>query len=85
MELVARRRFERINRRYVDRLQFTAEPAPVTDGNLSAPPSGGLAPVRGGWRRRPDPPAPLRRLAAVGLLAAGSLVGARIITRSGRT
>ena len=38
----------------------------------------------GGWRRRPDPPAPLRRLAAVGLLAAGSITIARIVTRSGR-
>jgi NAD(P)-dependent dehydrogenase (short-subunit alcohol dehydrogenase family) len=84
-ELVAPRRFERINRRYVDGLQFAAQPAPATVGNLYAPVSDGLAPARGGWRRRPDPPAPLRRLAAVGLLAAGSIAIARIVTRSGRT
>jgi hypothetical protein len=85
MEMVAPRRFERVNRRYVDRLQFAVEPAPATDGNLYAPVSDGLAPARGGWRRRPDPPAPVRRLATVGLLAAGSITIARIATRSGRT
>jgi NADP-dependent 3-hydroxy acid dehydrogenase YdfG len=85
METVAPRQFERTNRRYVDRLQFAAEPAPVTDGNLYAPVSDGLAETRGGWRRRPDPPASLRRLAAVGLLAAGSITIARIVTRSSRT
>jgi hypothetical protein len=37
MEMVAPRRFERVNRRYVDRLQFAVEPAPATDGNLYAP------------------------------------------------
>jgi NAD(P)-dependent dehydrogenase (short-subunit alcohol dehydrogenase family) len=84
-EAVAPRRFERVNRRYVNGLQFAAEPAPATDGNLYAPVSGGRAAARGGWRRRPDPPAPLRRLAAVGLLAAGSITIARIVTRSGRT
>ena len=51
METVAPRQFERTNRRYVDRLQFAAEPAPVTDGNLYAPVSDGLAETRGGWRR----------------------------------
>jgi hypothetical protein len=85
MEIVAPRRFERINRRYVDRLQFAAGPAPATDGNLYAPASDGLRQARGGWRRRPDPPAALRRLAAVGLLAAGAISIARIVTRSGRT
>jgi NAD(P)-dependent dehydrogenase (short-subunit alcohol dehydrogenase family) len=85
METVAPRRFERVNRRYVNRLQFAAEPAPATDGNLYAPASDGRAEARGGWRRRPDPPPQLRRLAAVGLLAAGSLTIARILTRSGRT
>ena len=85
MELVAPRRFERVNRRYVDELQFAAEPAPASDGNLYAPVSDGLAPARGGWRRRPDPPAPLRRLAMVGLLTAASITIARIVTRSGRT
>jgi NAD(P)-dependent dehydrogenase (short-subunit alcohol dehydrogenase family) len=84
-ELVAPRWFERVNRRYVNGLQFAAEPAPATDGNLYAPVSDGLAPARGGWRRRPDPPAPLRRVAAVGLLAAGSIAIARIATRSGRS
>jgi NADP-dependent 3-hydroxy acid dehydrogenase YdfG len=84
METVAPHQFERINRRYVDGLQFAAEPAPATDGNLYAPVSDGLAPARGGWRRRPDPPAQVRRLAAVGLLAAGSITIARIATRSGR-
>jgi NAD(P)-dependent dehydrogenase (short-subunit alcohol dehydrogenase family) len=77
--------FERVNRRYVDGLQFAAEPAPATDGNLYAPLSDGRAQARGGWRRRPDPPAPLRRLAAIGLLAAGSITIARIVTRSGRS
>jgi hypothetical protein len=84
-ELVAPRQFERINRRYVDGLQFTTGPAPATDGNLYAPVSDGLAPARGGWRRRPDPPAPLRRLAAVGLLAAGAITIARIATRASRS
>ena len=83
-EMVTPRRFERINR-YVDRLQFAAEPAPAADGNLYAPVSDGRTETRGGWRRRPDPPAPLRGLAAVGLLAAGSITIARIVTRSGRT
>jgi hypothetical protein len=68
-----------------NRLQFAAEPAPATDGNLYAPVSDGRAEARGGWRRRPDPPPQLRRLAAVGLLAAGSITIARIVTRSGRT
>jgi NAD(P)-dependent dehydrogenase (short-subunit alcohol dehydrogenase family) len=67
------------------RLQFAAEPAPATDGNLYAPVSDGRAEARGGWLRRPDPPPQLRRLAAVGLLAAGSLTIARIATRSCRT
>jgi NAD(P)-dependent dehydrogenase (short-subunit alcohol dehydrogenase family) len=84
-ELVAPRQFERINRRYVDRLQFAAKPAPVTDGNLYAPVSDGHAETRGGWRRRPDPPIAVRRLAAAGLLAAGSITIARIVTRSSRT
>jgi NAD(P)-dependent dehydrogenase (short-subunit alcohol dehydrogenase family) len=84
-ELVAPRWFERVNRRYVDGLQFTTGPAPATDGNLYAPVSDGLAPARGGWRRRPDPPAPLRRLAAVGLLAAGAITIARIATRASRS
>ena len=82
---VAPRWFERVNRRYIDGLQFAAAPAPATDGNLYAPVSDGRAAARGGWRRRPDPPPQLRRLAAVGLLAAGSLTIARIVTRSGRT
>src|SRR5215211_2869273 len=85
MEMVAPPRFERINRRYVDRLQFAAEPAPATDGNLYAPFSDGLAPARGGWRRRPDPPIAVRRVVAAGLVTAGSLVVARIATRSGRS
>jgi NAD(P)-dependent dehydrogenase (short-subunit alcohol dehydrogenase family) len=84
-EMVAPRQFERINRRYVDGLQFAAKPAPVTDGNLYAPVSDGHAETRGGWRRRPDPPIAVRRLAAVGLLAAGSITIARIVTRSSRT
>lgn len=84
-EAVAPRWFERVNRRYVNRLQFAAEPAPATDGNLHVPVSDGRAEVRGGWRRRPNPPPQLRRLAAVGLLAAGSLTIARVVTRSGRT
>lgn len=79
-EAVAPGRFERVNRRYVNGLQFAAEPAPATDGNLYD-----RAEARGGWRRRPDPPPQLRRLAAVGLLAAGSVTIARIVTRSGRT
>src|SRR5215218_2522231 len=83
-EMIAPRLFERVNRRYVNRLQFAAEPAPATDGNLYAPVSDGRAEARGGWRRRPDPPASLRRLAAVGLLAAGSITIARIVTRSSR-
>jgi NAD(P)-dependent dehydrogenase (short-subunit alcohol dehydrogenase family) len=85
METVAPRQFERVNRLYVNGLQFAAEPASATDGNLYAPVSDGLAPARGGWRRRPDPPAPLRRLAAVGLLAAGSITIARIAIRSSRS
>jgi hypothetical protein len=84
-EAVAPGRFERVNRRYVNGLQFAAEPAPATDGNLYAPVSDDRAEARGGWRRRPDPPPQLRRLAAVGLLAAGSITIARIVTRSGRT
>jgi len=84
MELVAPRRFERVNRRYVDKLQFAAEPAPASDGNLYAPVSDGRAETRGGWRRRPDPPASLRRLATVGLLVAGAMTIARIATRSSR-
>jgi NAD(P)-dependent dehydrogenase (short-subunit alcohol dehydrogenase family) len=84
METVAPHQFERVNRRYVDGLQFAAEPAPATDGNLYAPVSDGLAPARGGWRRRPDPPIAVRRLVAAGLVTAGSLVVARIATRSGR-
>jgi NAD(P)-dependent dehydrogenase (short-subunit alcohol dehydrogenase family) len=83
-EAVAPRLFERVNRRYVDALHFAAEPAPATDGNLYAPVSDGRAKAHGGWRRRPDPPAPTRRLAAVGLLAAGTITIARIITRSAR-
>jgi NAD(P)-dependent dehydrogenase (short-subunit alcohol dehydrogenase family) len=84
-EMVAPRRFERVNRRYVNRLQFAPEPAPATDGNLYAPLSDGRAAVRGGWRRRPNPPPQLRRWATVGLLAAGSLTIARIATRSSRS
>ena len=84
-EAVAPGRFDRVNRRYVNRLQFAAEPAPTTDGNLYAPVSDGRAAARGGWRRRPDPPASLRRLVAVGLLAAGSITIARIATRSSRS
>ena len=83
-EMVAPRRFERVNHRYIDGLQFVAEPAPTTDGNLYVPVSDGRAEARGGWRRRPDPPPHLRRLAGVGLLAAGSITIARILTRSGR-
>jgi hypothetical protein len=79
------RLFERINRRYVDALQFTAEPAPTTAGNLYAPSSDSRAQTRGGWRRRPDLPIAVRRLVAAGLLAAGSLAVARIINRSGRS
>jgi NAD(P)-dependent dehydrogenase (short-subunit alcohol dehydrogenase family) len=38
-----------VNRRYVDGLQFAAEPAPATDGNLSRPlPTAGLRPVAAG-------------------------------------
>jgi NAD(P)-dependent dehydrogenase (short-subunit alcohol dehydrogenase family) len=84
LEAMAPRLFERINRRYVDALQFTSEPAPATAGNLYVPSSDGWAQTRGGWRRRPDPPIAVRRLVAAGLLAAGSLAVARIITRSGR-
>jgi NAD(P)-dependent dehydrogenase (short-subunit alcohol dehydrogenase family) len=84
MELVAPRRFERINRRYVDALQFTNGPAPASDGNLYAPGSDSHARTRGGWRRRPDPPIAVRRVVAAGLVTAGSLVVARIATRSGR-
>jgi NAD(P)-dependent dehydrogenase (short-subunit alcohol dehydrogenase family) len=82
-ELVAPRRFERINRRYVNRLQFTTGPAPATDGNLYAPSSDGHVRTRGGWRRRPDPPIAVRRVVAAGLVGAGALVVARIATRSG--
>ena len=85
METVAPHQFERINRRYVNGLQFAAEPAHATDGNLYAPVSDGPAEARGGWRRRPDPPAPVRRLAAVGLLAAGAITIARIATRPSRS
>jgi NAD(P)-dependent dehydrogenase (short-subunit alcohol dehydrogenase family) len=85
METVAPHQFERVNRRYVGGLQFAAEPAPATDGNLYAPSSDSHARTRGGWRRRPDPPAPVRRLVAAGLVTAGSLAVARIVTRSGRT
>jgi NAD(P)-dependent dehydrogenase (short-subunit alcohol dehydrogenase family) len=84
-EAVAPRGFERVNRRYVDGLQFAAEPAPATDGNLYAPVPDGRAEARGGWRRRPDPPPQVRRLAAVGLLAAGAITIARMVTRSGQT
>src|SRR5215207_9818510 len=84
-EMVAPRLFERVNRRYVNRLQFAAAPAPATDGNLYAPVSDGRAETRGGWRRRPDPPPQLRRLATAGLVTAGSLVDARIATRYGRS
>jgi len=84
-EMVAPRLFERVNRRYVNRLQFAAEPAPATDGNLYAPSSDGPAEARGGWRRRPDPPIAVRRVVAAGLVTAGSLVVARIATRSGRS
>jgi NAD(P)-dependent dehydrogenase (short-subunit alcohol dehydrogenase family) len=82
-ELVAPRRFERINRRYVNRLQFTTGPAPASDGNLYAPSSDGHVRTRGGWRRRPDPPSAVRRVVAAGLVGAGALVVARIATRSG--
>jgi NAD(P)-dependent dehydrogenase (short-subunit alcohol dehydrogenase family) len=85
LETMAPRLFERINRRYVDALQFTAEPAPTTAGNLYAPNSDSRAQTRGGWRRRPDLPIAVRRLVAAGLLAAGSLAVARIINRSGRS
>jgi NADP-dependent 3-hydroxy acid dehydrogenase YdfG len=85
METVAPHQFERVNRRYVDGLQFAAEPAPATDGNLSASSSDRHARTRGGWRRRPDPPIAVRRLVAVGLVGAGALVVARIATRSGRS
>jgi NAD(P)-dependent dehydrogenase (short-subunit alcohol dehydrogenase family) len=54
METVAPRQFERTNRRYVDRLQFAAEPAPVTDGNLYAPVGGGRAAGRRLDHHRPD-------------------------------
>jgi NAD(P)-dependent dehydrogenase (short-subunit alcohol dehydrogenase family) len=84
IETIAPGWFERVNRRYVNGLQFTAEPAPTTDGNLYTPVSDGRAQARGGWRRRPDPPPQLRRLAAVGLLAAGSITIARIVTHSRR-
>ena len=84
-EIVAPRLFERVNRRYVDELQFAAEPAPATDGNLYAPSSDSHARTRGGWRRRPDPPTAVRRVVAAGLVTAGSLVVARIATRSGRS
>jgi hypothetical protein len=82
---MAPRLFERVNRRYVDALQFTAELAPATDGNLYAPSCDSRGQTRSGWRRRPDPPIAVRRLVAAGLLAAGSLAIARIVTRSGRS
>ena len=85
LEAMAPRLFERVNRRHVAALQFTAEPALATDGNLYAPSSDSRAQTRGGWRRRPDPPIAVRRLVAAGLLAAGSLAVARIVTRSGRS
>ena len=84
-EAVAPRRFEGVNPSLCQRAAVRRRAAPATDGNLYAPVSDGRAEARGGWRRRPDPPARLRRLAAVGLLAAGSLTIARIVTRSGRT
>jgi NAD(P)-dependent dehydrogenase (short-subunit alcohol dehydrogenase family) len=77
--------FERVNRRYVNGLQFAAEPAPATDGNLYGPVPGGRAGALGGGRRRPDPPTAVRRLVAAGLVGAGALVLARIATRSGRS
>jgi NAD(P)-dependent dehydrogenase (short-subunit alcohol dehydrogenase family) len=85
LEAVAPRLFERVNRRYVEALQFTGEPAPATDGNLYAPSPDGRAQTRGGWRRRPDPPIAVRRLVAAGLLAAGSLAVVRVLTNSGRS
>jgi NAD(P)-dependent dehydrogenase (short-subunit alcohol dehydrogenase family) len=85
MQMVAPLWFEGVNRRYVSGLQFAAEPSPASDGNLYAPVSDGRVVVRGGWRRRPDPPPQLRRLAGVGLLAAGAITIARTATRSGRT
>jgi NAD(P)-dependent dehydrogenase (short-subunit alcohol dehydrogenase family) len=84
-EAVAPHWFERVNRRYVNGLQFAAEPAPATDGNLYGPVPGGHARAQGGWRRRPDPPIAVRRLVAAGLVGAGALVLARIATRSGRS
>jgi short chain dehydrogenase len=45
LEATAPRLFERVNRRYVAALQFTAEPAP-TDGNLYAPSSDSRAQTR---------------------------------------
>ena len=53
MEMVAPRRFERVNHRYIDGRQFAAEPTPATDGNLYAPVSDGRAEARGGWRPGP--------------------------------
>jgi hypothetical protein len=85
LEAVAPRLFERVNRRYVEALQFTAEPAPAADGNLYAPSPDGRAQTRGGWRHRPDPPIAVRRLVAAGLLAAGSLAVVRVLTHSGRS
>jgi NAD(P)-dependent dehydrogenase (short-subunit alcohol dehydrogenase family) len=85
LEAVAPRLFERVNRRYVDALQFTGEPAPATDGDLYAPSPDGRAQTRGGWRRRPDPPIAVRRLVAAGLLAGGSLAVVRVLTHSGRS
>jgi NADP-dependent 3-hydroxy acid dehydrogenase YdfG len=84
-EAVAPHWFERVNRRYVDRLHFAAEPAPATDGNLYAPSSDSHARAQGGWRRRPDPPIAVRRVLAAGLVGASSLVVARIAIRSGRS
>lgn len=85
LEAMALRLFERVNRRYVDALQFTAEPAPPPTATCPRPSSNSRAQTRGGWRRRPDPPIAVRRLVAAGLLAAGSLAIARIVTRSGRS
>jgi NADP-dependent 3-hydroxy acid dehydrogenase YdfG len=84
-EMAVPRWFERINQRYVDGFQFAATPGPTTDGNLYQRVADGRAQARGGWRRRPDPPARLRRLAMVGLLATGAVTIARIVTRSSRT
>jgi hypothetical protein len=42
-EAVAPRRFERVNHRSIDGLQFAAELAPATDGNLYSPVHDGRA------------------------------------------